>query len=226
MDSVGLNIPEFAAQVILISASGVLSPGPLFFANLLYGSKGAAMSGVKLAYGHTTVELPIVILLAVGLFSYPAFADRYASVIGLVGGAGIIGFAILQGVSFAQSKGGAEITASGKLGSLLRYRKSSPVFVGAALSALNPFFLTWWFTAGLKLILDSFAFGVVTGIVLLFVFHIWMDYAWLASTAHLASKGKSVLKSRYYMLIYYGVIAALACYGVYFVINSVGMIIQ
>jgi hypothetical protein len=29
---------EFSLQVILVSISGVLSPGPLFFINILYGS--------------------------------------------------------------------------------------------------------------------------------------------------------------------------------------------
>jgi hypothetical protein len=36
---------------------------------------------------------------------------------------------------------------------------------------------------GLKLISDSnFLFGVPGGILLLFAFHIWMDYAWLSVT--------------------------------------------
>jgi len=30
---------EFAAEVVLVSAFGVLSPGPLFFANIIYGGK-------------------------------------------------------------------------------------------------------------------------------------------------------------------------------------------
>ena len=30
---------EFAGEVILVSASGVLSPGPLFFINIIYGSE-------------------------------------------------------------------------------------------------------------------------------------------------------------------------------------------
>ena len=41
----------FAIVVIVISASGVLSPGPLFTANIFYGLKGGAKAGLKMAYG-------------------------------------------------------------------------------------------------------------------------------------------------------------------------------
>jgi threonine/homoserine/homoserine lactone efflux protein len=68
-----MNVIDFAAQVIFISVSGVLSPGPLFFANLIYGSKEGFYSGVKIASGHTIVELLLVISLAAGLFGFSSF---------------------------------------------------------------------------------------------------------------------------------------------------------
>ena len=34
-----MDILEFAGEVIVLSMSGVLSPGPLFLANLIYGSR-------------------------------------------------------------------------------------------------------------------------------------------------------------------------------------------
>ena len=37
-----MNMLELAGEVILLSASGVLSPGPLFFINLIYGSRQGA----------------------------------------------------------------------------------------------------------------------------------------------------------------------------------------
>lgn len=96
----------------------------------------------------------------------------------------------------------------------------SPFIAGIALTALNPFFLVWWFTVGLKLVTDSITFGLAAGIVILFALHIWMDYAWLAGTAYLASKGISVLKSKYYPLLLVGLAAALAYYGVAFVLQA------
>ena len=64
------QIIEFAVTVIIISASGVMTPGPLFAANIAYGLQGGGKVGIKMAVGHTIVELPLVILLGIGVFSF------------------------------------------------------------------------------------------------------------------------------------------------------------
>jgi threonine/homoserine/homoserine lactone efflux protein len=205
-----VDLLDFGVQVVAISASGVLAPGPLFFANMLYGTRQGARAGLKMAYGHTVVELPLIALLAAGLFT-SAVAVQYAETIGLVGGIGIIGFAALQIANVVRKKSpSAPAIASSK----------GPFVAGIALSALNPFFLVWWFTVGLKLVSDSAAFGVAAGIVILFGLHIWMDYAWLAGTAYLASKGNSVIKSKYYPVLLLGLAAVLAYYGITFVLQA------
>jgi threonine/homoserine/homoserine lactone efflux protein len=164
------------------------------------------------AYGHTLVELPLIVLLAAGLFTSAA-ATQYAGTIGLVGGIGILGFASLQitGVVRKKNVQAVPTMASSK----------TPFMAGIALSALNPFFLVWWFTVGLKLIADSATFGFATGVIILFALHIWMDYAWLTGTAYLASKGSSVIKSKYYPLLLLALAAVLVYYGVYFVLVSI-----
>ncbi|HXX96761.1 MAG TPA: LysE family transporter, partial [Candidatus Bathyarchaeia archaeon] len=93
-----MNPGEFAAVVVLVSASGVLSPGPLFFANIIYGSKMGITAGIKIAYGHTMVELPLIIILAFGLFafSYVFLDNENLKIISFVGGISIIGFASTQ----------------------------------------------------------------------------------------------------------------------------------
>ena len=93
-----MNILDFAAQVIFISVSGVLAPGPLFFANLIYGSKLGFHSGIKIASGHTIVELTLIILLALGIFGFSSFTSTNESIriIGLIGGTAIICFSISQ----------------------------------------------------------------------------------------------------------------------------------
>lgn len=207
-----MDFVDFGAQVIAVSASGVLAPGPLFFTNILYGTRQGARAGLKVACGHTVVELPLIVLLAAGLFASTA-AFQYAGTIGLVGGLGILGFAGLQIVSVIRKK-------TAQAGPPLAGNKS-PFIAGIALSAFNPFFLVWWFTVGLKLIADSATFGLAAGIAILFALHIWMDYAWLAGTAYLASKGSSVLKPKYYSLLLVGLAAVPAYYGISFVLQAV-----
>jgi threonine/homoserine/homoserine lactone efflux protein len=203
-----MNVLDFGIEVIALSASGVLAPGPLFFANLAYGTRHDKWSGIKVAYGHTTVELPLIIILAAGLFTFDT-AKKYANVVGLVGGIAILAFAGLQIASILKEKRGHNApTIAGSKG---------PFIVGVTLSALNPFFILWWFTVGLKLISDSAAFGVELGVVILFALHIWMDYVWLVSTAYLASRGGFALRSRYYPILFLGLTVVLIYYGVSFV---------
>jgi len=85
----------FAVMVILISASGVMSPGPLFAANISYGLKQGAKAGIKMAYGHTVVELPLIILLGVGILSLESF-PQYRIVIAVLGALGLFAFAGIQ----------------------------------------------------------------------------------------------------------------------------------
>jgi threonine/homoserine/homoserine lactone efflux protein len=206
-----MDVLDFGVEVIALSASGVLAPGPLFFANLVYGTRHDKWSGIKVAFGHTAVELPLIIILAAGLFTFDT-AKKYASVLGLVGGIAILAFAGLQIAGILKEKRGHDMpTLAGSKG---------PIIMGVALSALNPFFILWWFTVGLKLIFDSAAFGVTIGVVILFALHIWMDYAWLASTAYLASKGAFALKSRYYSILFLGLTVVMIYYGVSFVAQA------
>jgi threonine/homoserine/homoserine lactone efflux protein len=58
---------DMGLQIILVSASGVLTPGPLFFANLALSKYGGFWSGIKIAIGHTIVELPVIILYSLPL---------------------------------------------------------------------------------------------------------------------------------------------------------------
>jgi hypothetical protein len=48
-----------------------------------------------------------------------------------------------------------------------------------------------------------------------------MDYAWLAGTAYLASKGGSVLKSKYYPLLLLALALVLVYYGIWFVLQAI-----
>ena len=196
---------EFAVAVITISVSGVMSPGPLFAANVAYGLKGGAKAGLKMACGHTVVELPLVILLGVGALSLETM-PQFREVIALVGAISLFVFA------------GMQIKSVLKKPSSIFEGKHSPFIAGIMLSALNPFFLIWWFTIGFKLISDSLALASFAGIGIMFAFHIWMDYAWLGAVGFLSSKGKRILSNKNYdifmitisgVLVYFGIVFAL-----------------
>jgi len=198
---------EFAIAVITISVSGVMSPGPLFAANVAYGLKGGARAGLKMAYGHTIVELPLVILLGVGALSLES-VPQFRETVALAGAISLFVFA------------GMQIKSVLKKPSSIFEGRHGPFIAGIMLSALNPFFLIWWFTIGFKLISDSLVLASFAGIGIMFAFHIWMDYAWLCTVGFLSSKGKKILSSKNYNIFMIAISGVLVYFGIVFALET------
>jgi len=210
-----LDLLKFGTEVLTISASGVFAPGPLLVANLACATYKDKWSGIKVACGHTIVELMLIIILSAGLFTVDT-AKKYTSFVGLIGGIAILCFAGFQVTTIIKKK---------RPERYMRYvtGNKNPFLIGLSFTALNPFFILWWFTAGLKLISDSAEFGVTTGLIILFALHIWMDYAWLGLTAYLSSKGISLLNSQAYQVILLGLATILVYYGTSFLIQGLSL---
>lgn len=198
----------FAAIVIIISASGVMSPGPLFAANIFYGLKEGAKGGLKMSFGHTVVELPLIILLGIGIVSLES-VPQFRIIIAVVGALGLFGFAGLQLKSaFSQDKNRHIQT------------KYGPFLSGILFSALNPFFIIWWFTVGFKLISDSIVLWSLGGLLVLFALHIWMDFAWLASTAYLSAKSSKFLSQKNYRFVFIVISGFMIYFGITFLLDA------
>jgi threonine/homoserine/homoserine lactone efflux protein len=217
-----VNTFEFALEVIFLSASGVLSPGPLFFGNLIYGSSQGFRGGIKMACGHTNVELPIIIMLSFGLFHFSATNVAHNVIlkfIGFLGGIAIIFFSMLQ-IRSIITREKDNTSPESLFEDRTKYSlNNKPVLGGIIFSLLNPFFLVWWFTVGLKIISDSISlFGILLGSLAIFIFHIWMDYVWLGGTSFLAHKGISILDVRFYNIILLGLSILLVIFGLYWII--------
>jgi threonine/homoserine/homoserine lactone efflux protein len=210
---------EFSLQVILISTSGVLSPGPLFFINLLYGSRYGSFVGLKIASGHAIVEFPLIIILSYSLYTFSSFniSDVVFKFIGTIGGIFILFFSILQIHSILRDKKSNQ--SQGITNTKFNIR--SPILVGFIFTILNPFFLVWWFTIGSKMISDSLVnFGLVEGTSIVFFSHIWMDYFWLWFTSFMINKGKSIIKEKVYRIFVFAISVILGIYGVYLLFTS------
>jgi len=197
----------FLGLVIIISASGVMSPGPLFAANIMYGLREGKISGLKMAIGHTIVEFPLILFLGIGFFSIENMPE-IRIVITILGAIGLFGFAALQIRSVIKKEFSIETNS-----------KQGPLVAGILLSALNPFFIIWWLTIGLVLISKSIeGFGLI-GIVVLFLFHIWMDYVWLFTIAAFSSKAKNYLSKRNFKIIIVGLSLILIYFGIDFLLK-------
>ncbi len=201
------SLLEFGIIVITISVSGVMSPGPLFAANIAYGTRGGLKTGLKMAYGHTVVELPLVILLGIGAISLGTF-PQFKEYISILGALSLFAFAGLQ-IKNSIKKSPSEYIP-----------KHGPFFIGIVLSVLNPFFLIWWFTIGFKLIADALVLYSFIGIAIMFAFHIWMDYAWLGTVGFLSGRGKKILSTKNYNIFMIAISGLLVYFGITFLVQA------
>ena len=198
---------EFTILVIIVSVSGVMAPGPLFAANVSYGLKGGWKTGIKMAIGHTIVELPLVILLGIGVFSLEIFPE-FRTIISILGAITLFVFATLQ-IKTALRKEKTKISNP----------KQGPLVAGILLSALNPFFIIWWLSIGFKLISDAMILWSFGGILIMFVLHIWMDFVWLGAVSFFASKSSGILSNRNYKVLMLGISGMLVYFGITFLIE-------
>jgi threonine/homoserine/homoserine lactone efflux protein len=199
MDSLG-----FILTVILLTASGALAPGPLFFQTLSQGAKTGARSGLIFSMGHTLVEFSLIMVLAFGLLAIEN-QIYVRTIIGVLGGIVLLFFGVYQLSSLLKKKKTQEKPAASS---------HQLFFIGILFTALNPYFIIWWLTVGSNLILLALEFAALLGVLFMFVCHVWMDYVWLIAVSYFAKKGVNALGTRWYqillgvfgiILIYYGV---------------------
>src|SRR4030095_11034620 len=146
-----MSVLDFAGEVVLLSASGVLSPGPLFLMNLVYGTKQGYQTGLKIASSHAMIEFPLIVILTISFFQLtntPAVTYNL-NVLGLVGGTSIIIFAIIQIINITRKEKRKNLFNNSN--PRVPFIVDKPVLLGIIFSALNPFFIAWWLTVGLKL---------------------------------------------------------------------------
>ncbi|MEM3365695.1 MAG: LysE family transporter [Candidatus Methanomethyliaceae archaeon] len=196
---------EFLPMVVVISASGVMSPGPLTFATIASGSKRGWKAGPSIGLGHLIVELPLVFVIAMGATFISSIDLRWVSL-----GGGL--FMVIFGFLTVRGARGA-----GKEGTVSRL-SGHPVMVGVGLSSLNPYFLVWWATVGAPLVIIGMEIAGMFGVGVMFTSHIWLDFLWLTVLAFLGSRGKKL--GRFYPYFVAGLGIALVVFGIAFMVRA------
>ena len=210
-----MDLLNFALTVIILSSSGALAPGPLFFVTISHGIKSGTKSGVMFSVAHSLVEFGLVMLLAFGLLSV-ANDPAVRLAVGVAGGAVLVIF------------GGFQLRGS------IRYRneetKTAPtgkrnlLLIGLAVTGLNPYFLVWWLTIGANLILLALEFAGLAGVIFMYACHVWIDYAWIIFIAYSAKKSTKILKQKWYRLLMAVFGLVLLYFGLYFLADSLGFL--
>jgi threonine/homoserine/homoserine lactone efflux protein len=208
-----MDLLNFAATVIILTASGALAPGPLFFVTITHGAKSGTKSGIMFSIAHTIIEFTLVMLLALGLLSVTN-APAVRLLVGVAGGAALIVFGAIQ-IRSSLREAQETKTEKGDTRNLL--------LIGLALTGLNPYFIVWWLTIGANLIILSLEFAGLAGVIFMYVCHVWVDYVWLTLVAAFAERSTKILRIKGYRLLMAAFGAVLIYFGLSFLVNSLGL---
>ena len=165
---------SFMLKAALISLSGVLSPGPITAVTVSKGTEHP-LTGLYVSIGHAIVELPLMVLIAVGLDRYLQI-DWVRIAIGILGGLFLLkmGFGLLKNIFSTRIDH--------------NNFSYSPIQAGIILSISNPYFLIWWSTVGAMLLSGAYQFGLIGVIIFMFV-HLGCDFLWYIFLSSLTFKG-------------------------------------
>lgn len=201
-------VAVFLLQWIGVSLSGVMAPGPMTTAALAGGMR-RRHAGLLLGLGHVIVEGSLMLLLIGGLAALFEKASFRIGV-GLAGGAALL---LLGGMMLSSLKRPVSDDAPERAG--------NPVTTGIVLSAGNPYFLLWWATAGLGMLVTAKSLGVLA-LALFAILHWLCDLIWLEVLSVASFKGSKVLGPRGQRVIILTCGVAMAVFGVYFVYKAAG----
>jgi len=190
----------------VISLSGVMAPGPVTASAIAMGSRNR-YAGVLIGLGHCIIELPLVVLLLLGLGAF--FKSGTAQmIIGLGGGLFLLFLAVQM---FREIK---------KVGTQQeKVITSDPVLAGIILSGGNPYFPLWWLAVGLNLVIRASQLGLYA-IVLFALIHWLCDCAWLQILSWASYRGTRIFGDRGQRVVLGICGAAMAVFGCLFLWNG------
>ncbi len=202
----------FLSEVVVISLSGVMAPGPVTAAAIGMGTR-SRYAGPLIAVGHGVVEFPLMILIVLGVGRILKLPTAQI-VIGLAGGI----FLLIMAIQMLKSLHSAE-KQQGKV------TKSAPVLAGIILSAGNPYFLLWWATIGLALATTATGIGI-WAFALFAIIHWLCDLIWLSALSWASFKGSVLLGPRGMRIVLMICSAALFIFGLFFIYNAVKILFK
>ena len=207
-----MSLLFFLFEVVVISLSGVMAPGPVTAAAIGMGAR-SRYAGLLIAVGHGIVEFPLMILIVLGAGRILKLPTAQIA-IGMIGGIFLLIMAIqmLSGLRSAEKQ-------------QAQAAKSAPVLAGIIQSAGNPYFLLWWATVGLALATTATGIGI-WAFVLFAIVHWLCDLVWLGVLSWASFKGSVLLGPRRQRIVLIICSAVLLVFGLFFIYNAGGKLIK
>ncbi|MCL2150097.1 MAG: LysE family translocator [Dehalococcoidia bacterium] len=192
-----------------ISFSGVIAPGPMLAVAIAKSYK-SPWAGTLMSLGHAVVEVPLIALI---YFGFARFFENHAVQLALA----ILGGGMILWMGIGMFRDRLKIVREGKD---LPY---SAFVAGITMSALNPFFLLWWATAGSLLVMKYLDFGG-RGLLILLAAHWVCDLVWLSLVSQLVHRSHRFISPRFQVWLFIAMSFFLAGFGVYYIVSGIRMI--
>jgi len=187
-----------------------MAPGAVTAATIAHGTNNR-WAGLLISVGHGMVEMPLILLLMLGLhFVFEMEPVKIA--IGVCGG----GFLLWMGYGMLRQIRRPDTHEHHNF-------KAGSIVTGALLSATNPYFLLWWAVVGLKLAMDAGKIGMFA-LVLFAIVHWLCDVVWLSVLSFVAfytSKNAGVLSGHFQKVVLGCCGTALLAFGVKFIYDAI-----
>ena len=189
----------------IIAFSGALMPGPLLTAVISESMKHGQKTGPLVILGHAILEVVMITLILFSLHQL-SYSFMLMKMIALVGACMLLynGIAMMVSVRDLKLEFKADATASRGL-----------VLTGITMSLSNPYWMVWWLTIGLGLVLAAQQAGLAA-IGIFFLGHISADFIWYTAISMMVSRGRNYLSQNVYRSIIFICGLAIVAFGLYF----------
>lgn len=198
-------------SAFLIGFSGALMPGPLLVLVLSGTYRIGYKAGPLVVLGHGVLELGLVVALMFGLgkvLDMPLVRQT----IGIGGGVVLSYLGIDMLKTLYNSENLAIESNSSSEGSL--------VLKGLLVSVFNPYWVMWWATVGVALLLSATSFSW-WGVALFFIGHILSDFVWYSGVSLTLYQGKKILSPRFYHWLIKICGVFMLFFGIYFILEVI-----
>jgi threonine/homoserine/homoserine lactone efflux protein len=202
----------FLIQVLGISCSGAMQPGPVTATAIAMGARNR-YAGTLLAIGHGIVEFPLMVVIILGMGKYFEM-PKVKIAIGLAGGVFLLLMAIQSLLSIKTT-----------IENQSKVIKDKPIIAGIVLTVGNPYFLIWWATVGLALATQAKQWGI-WAFAIFAVTHWSVDFIWLQILTWFSNKGSVLLGPKGMKIVLMFCSAALFFFGLFFIYNAVKLLLD
>ncbi len=202
------DLMSFLAMTAFISLSGVMMPGPVFAVTMAKGQRHA-MAGGLIGLGHALAEIPLVLIIYLGLGGLFA-TTAWKSSVGLLGGAALLAI----GADMIRRR---DDLSSGRAD--LPY---GSLAAGTMTTLANPYFYLWWGTVGAALVTRAAAWGMA-GLAVFYVVHWLCDLGWSLVVSGMSFRSAGLWSGRAHRYLFAVCGVLLFAFGARFILAALGL---